>query len=306
MHYENMGILLTNQCTAKCDICCFSCSPTQKEWLPFDKVIEYIRQADKISEITQIGFSGGEPFLDFSSLLTYVKEVKKGGKICSITSNAFWAVTYEGAYQKLEMLKAAGLNGIGLSCDEYHYDFVPIQNIINVIMAAKNLKLTVALQCVITASSNLSNIFGILGPHLADVQVAFIPCYPVGYAEYTIEGLNYIREYDCTNSYCRKSGTFSIDCNGNIWPCCSPYVFKTKLSVGNIFDIDLEEAYDRLRRNIFLASLREYGFDYFLNIADRVGINYPSKVISSCELCALLFNSNNYFKLLPYMKRQKM
>ncbi len=301
MHYENLGILLTNQCTAECDICCFSCSTKKNNWLSFEKVIECIRMSKEVPEIKQIGFSGGEPFLDYSNLQKYIQEVDKLGIASSVTSNAFWADTYQSACEKLEILKQSGLKGVGFSYDEYHNKFVDINRIVNAILAAKTLDLEIVLQCVVDNQSHLGKIFDILGPHLVDVSVGIIPCYRVGNAEHTIEESNLIREYSCRGKYCRKSGTFSIDCYGNVWPCCSPCVIQTALSVGNIYESSISEAYERLQTNLFLRTLRNHGFDYFLNIADKVGIEYPRKIISSCELCAILFSYQNYYKFLPFI-----
>lgn len=301
MHYENLGILLTNQCTAECDICCFSCSPKKNTWLPFEKVIECIRMSKEVPEIKQIGFSGGEPFLDYTNLKNYIQEVDKLGIASSVTTNAFWADTFQSAYEKMKILKQAGLKGIGFSYDEYHSKFVDVNKIVNAILAAKALDLEIVLQCVVINQSHLGKIFDILGPHLVDVSVGIIPCYRSGNAEQTIDDSNIIREYNCKGKYCRKSGTFSIDCNGNIWPCCSPCVVQTALSIGNIYEISIPNAYERLQSNIFLTALRNYGFDYFLDIADKVGIEYPRKIVSSCELCAVLFGPYNYYKFLPYI-----
>ena len=138
MRYDSLGLILTNKCNAVCDHCCFSCSPAETKVLPSSFVFSCIKDSKNIPEITQIGFSGGEPFLIYDNVLEYVSLLQETGRGAAVTTNCQWATSYDIAYEKLKSLKVAGLIGLGISYDEFHQKFVDKNNLLNTLQAAKS------------------------------------------------------------------------------------------------------------------------------------------------------------------------
>ncbi len=62
---KTVALLITKQCTAQCEMCCFECTPQTKEKIPMELIIKIIEEAALIDDIETIGFSGGEPFLEY-------------------------------------------------------------------------------------------------------------------------------------------------------------------------------------------------------------------------------------------------
>ena len=305
MIYDSMGIILTNKCDAVCEHCCFSCSPKSNLTMPREMVFRCIEQSKEIAAINQIGFSGGEAFLIFDDLLEYVEAVHKTNRTSTVMTNGQWASSYELAYTRLKKLKDAGLVGIGISYDEFHQKYVSPEKIANVIRAAKSLGLSTKLQGAVIQGSRLGNAIDDLMPDVLDLQFSVFACYPVGRAKNTIADNQYIRNTSPRHRFCRKASTFSIDVSGNVWPCCVPVVRESDLSVGNIYQDELVKIYANLQNNIFLKLLRNHGFDFFLDIAEKeLKLDIPDRVISSCELCSYLFSSSNIYRFLPYLRKR--
>lgn len=62
MTKAGMAILLTDKCTASCEVCGVSCSPEKNSVIDENLMLNAIQQAKEIESIIQIGFSGGEVF----------------------------------------------------------------------------------------------------------------------------------------------------------------------------------------------------------------------------------------------------
>lgn len=306
MNYTAMGIVLTTKCGATCDHCCFSCTPKSAISLPYDLVISCIRGTARIPEISQIGFTGGEPFLLYDQLVEYVAEATKNGKTSTVVTNCQWASEYEVAYSHINKLKKAGLVGIGISYDGFHHKYIPITNVGNVIKAAKRLGLAVKVQAAILGDTKIGHAVDELLPYIVDADLSFFACQPVGRAKEKFASNRFIRDTPSCGGFCRKSGTFSIGPDGTVFPCCVPYAIETELSPGNIYDMSIEDIYRSLENNVYLKLLRNNGFDYFIRIAEKyLDIRIPEKVISPCEICALLFSSKNFYKFLPYLRKEE-
>lgn len=56
---NTVAVLLTDQCTAECEMCCFACSPRKNNVMDVELLKEIIEQAAKMPNINTVGFSGG-------------------------------------------------------------------------------------------------------------------------------------------------------------------------------------------------------------------------------------------------------
>ncbi len=182
-------------------------------------------------------------------------------------------------------------------------EFIKLSNIKNVLKACHKLCMPVTIQSVMMMHSKNAEWINDLTSYLQDVSIQYVPAYPVGEAEKHFAHECFIRDVGKRGRFCRKNGAFSVENDGTIYPCCSPYIVKTDLKIGSIEDMTLGDTYRKLERNMILYVLRNYGFDFFISAAEDLGIKIPDKLISSCELCAILFNKNHVRRFIPYVKR---
>lgn len=299
MHYSTIGVALTQKCTANCSVCCFECNPNRTEAIDLEQLTAYIQSSKTVGSIDTISFTGGEAFLLYDKLIELSKLCVQAGKNTTVITNGFWANSQESAETKMLVLKQAGVGEIAVSYDEFHGEYIPVQNIVNYIKAAKKCNLPPVIQSIVQKKPNL-NWLSDIGSDLSDAIVHFIPFYSVGAAKKTCSEM-IAKPNSVQNCLCRKTGAYSVLYDGTIWPCCSPYVQETALSVGNIKSETVQSTLDKFENHIILRNLRRYGFDFYLNSIKRYNIDIaiPDSIVSSCELCALLFSHENIEKFFP-------
>lgn len=133
------------KCNLSCNHCYDNCGPDREGQLDLTIVKKVMDTARKMPFVTYI-FSDGEPFLDKSVMLTSLRELN--GKSTDIVTNAYFADTYESAFNVLTEMKNYGWNPyatswslgfdnasvLASSFDAYRPDFL-FERILNLIEA---------------------------------------------------------------------------------------------------------------------------------------------------------------------------
>lgn len=95
--------------------------------------------------------------------------------------------------------------------------------------------------------------------------------------------------------------------DGEIYPCCSPAIFETQISLREEKKQTLERTIEKLNSNLLLYIVRREGFNWFLDILREKELlnefEIPLDFPSVCSICGSLFNTQekiNFFK--PYME----
>lgn len=302
MKYRNLGVTLTRRCTAECKTCCFSCSPTCGERLDIDLLKHYIGSTKDNNDLQVISFTGGEPFLEFELMCELVAYVTQIGKQATCVTNCFWATSNEKATDLLTTLKKCGLRRINISFDRWHLEYVSAANIDRAIAACRKLHIPVHIGAVCVKGEKFGEIIDLLQEASRGIIVQTTPCLPVGSAKDNVDDSLYIRNDLDDNMPCLYDGYLAIAYDGEIYPCCSQMVPSTNMSVGNYKYIDFNETLKRIKNNGILYLLRNKGVDFFIPEALRLGLSFPSAVVSPCELCACFFNEDNISSFLPFVK----
>lgn len=114
-------ILLTYQCTFKCDHCFLYSSPFSEGTMTLPTIRQVIEESRKIGSVKWIYFEGGEPFLYYPLLIEGVKLARSAGFQIGIVTNAYWATSDEDAELWLKPLQKLGLDYLSISDDLFHY-----------------------------------------------------------------------------------------------------------------------------------------------------------------------------------------
>ena len=120
MQLTGLHLLLTYQCTLKCDHCFTWGSPWQRGSMTLPDIRCFLRQAGETGSIERIAFEGGEPFLFYSTLLAGVRAAAEMGFEVSIVTNAFWAGSEADALECLRPF-AGLLQRLSVSSDVLHW-----------------------------------------------------------------------------------------------------------------------------------------------------------------------------------------
>lgn len=302
--YNKLVFIVHKKCNASCSICCFSSSPDCREKLDIDKIKSYIDQSVKMKDITSISFTGGEPFLEYRSLLLLVKYATQKGKKVTTITNGYWASSYEKAHRILSELIEAGLQHLNISHDSYHKQYVATKHVKNLLDAAVQLGLATTLVMVTTKGETVGSIVDELGDGLYGTSLSISPCLPAGAAsQYPDECFD--RILSTTGLRCVYGGNLVVGYEGTIFPCCSQVIYDAGLGIGNYTDISLDKALSKTKNNALLYLIRNEKMDFFIDIAkNKLGLTLPEKVVNVCELCSILFKKENIALFYPYIQER--
>lgn len=294
--FDSIGIALTRQCTAQCRMCCFECGPDKDEKLEKDLIFRIIDEAAEIKEIEKIGFTGGEATLRGNILLEAIERTKQRGMKSSLTSNGSWGKEPDEAKKWLKNLKAAGLDALTISIDEYHQEYVPMENIRNIIRA--NREIRVGLSLAVGDSLGERNAVAILRELDQDVYelpLFLYPFMPVGRGEALDKVL--LQKAD-ENWKCHNQRMLSILYDGSVYPCCSQAVYGSFLCEGNIRKTALKDIIDQYRSFSLFSELTRHNFGWLLSKAEEYKIPVSKEVHSACGLCHELFANRTFAECL--------
>jgi MoaA/NifB/PqqE/SkfB family radical SAM enzyme len=135
MKLSGLHILLTYQCTRKCEHCFVWGSPRGRGIFSVEQIKQVLGQAKEAS-VEWIYFEGGEPFIYYDILVRGVQIAKEMGFTVGIVSNAFWAESVAKASEYLQPFKGI-VSDLTLSSDLYHCAQDLSEESQNAIVAAK-------------------------------------------------------------------------------------------------------------------------------------------------------------------------
>ncbi len=299
MDFRILVLLYTYQCTSKCDICTFSCSPERNEKMNKDFAQNIITQA-KDNHIFLVGFAGGEPFLFKDEILEMAQYVKKLGMQSTVTSNCFWATSYEEALVVVKEMQDVGISHLKISADDFHSVYVPYDNIKNVLMASKNLHFKVAIGCTsLKDSGRVSEMLKHIEDYSLGVNLIEQTCYPLGRAAEKFDADRYIYNYSF-GDYCREQGYLTVTPDEKIYPCgCMCGMVKSR-EIKYTNAVDLKQVLDLAKSDKHVQYIAQHGITPYIKYIKEhdIPIQVPLKSIDTCHLCYELFSNE---KSIPYL-----
>ena len=136
---RQLTVLTTSKCTAACRHCCMNSTPDRDETLTWEQLEDHLKQAFDNFRLRVVIFAGGEPMLLGETLYKAIRYCKRRGAVTRIVTNAYWAANRTHAQKKLDELRAAGLDELNLSTDDYHTDFIKIEAVNNAYQLAQQM-----------------------------------------------------------------------------------------------------------------------------------------------------------------------
>lgn len=293
MTYSHLGVMLTKKCTASCDTCCFNCTPRSKETLEVDMLKQFLSTTTACEDLRQITFTGGEPFVmreELYDLISFV--VKVLHKEASVVTNCYWANSPTASMEVVSRLKTLGVRKLSLSYDHYHSRYVPASYVMNALDACHALQVATVMCSVVAKGEQVSDLIADLGDsfHRTVYETDYV--IPIGRAKSAFTADAFVRCCDVRDMKCPFDGSLSIASNGKIYPCCSQTVLDSCIEIGDYVSDTFEQVTERANNNGLLYLVRNIGFEPFYGYATQaLGWKLPEKYVRPCELCQLLFSS---------------
>lgn len=126
---QQLVVLTTNQCTARCAHCVMNSSPDRHDRLTFSQIRKVLDHLTALNQLRVVVFSGGEPMLLGDELLDMIAYADGLGLITRVVTNGYWAISPEKARERLIDLIEAGLQELNISADDEHLPYVPFERV---------------------------------------------------------------------------------------------------------------------------------------------------------------------------------
>ena len=299
---KKLGLVMTDRCSAACDMCCFHCTPHGKRHLSVEKMKDAIRQASEL-RVPTVGFTGGEPFLFYDRLLECAAYAKSLGLRVTVNTNGFWGADEELYRERLARLKKAGVEALYFSADRHHQKYVPVESLRTAIRIAKDAGLSVEVSIMETVDSDdIIRMTEALRPEIYGVRINNHPMLPAGKAVEEISEDKYIRHFETKEARCPFLGLLQLNFDGSYYMCCSQFTRDIPiLNLGSSDEISIKEARQRIISNDYLYVMLKNGLTWYLSAARELGYDVPDFLCSPCHCCYYVFRNE---KLLADIKER--
>ena len=304
--YDSLVIEYTNRCNAKCEICCQSSGPKGSDFLkegtlPTDLVKKVLCNALKIESLEpRVHFSGGEAFLDLPKFIEVCQFAKGIGYIgISATTNAFWAKNLKSALSIAKKVKKAGLIRLEISWDSWHEQYIDVQCINNCIEACYSYGIEIILRTLSTKSKSAKDALKLVKENTFNLidELVFCPVIPIGRASINLSKDD-ILYTETLGSACHHMLNLTVNCFGDVYPCCSGLDQNENLKFGNVYKHSIYDIANGMNKSLLLRILVFQGIGSFIPILESSNIYIGTKYSSICHMCWSIFSDFKTFKII--------
>ncbi|MBL8150294.1 MAG: radical SAM protein [Blastocatellia bacterium] len=313
MRFNAILFNIVEQCNIRCRHCGYADSK-RAAVSEEDELIDWAIQAVEYG-IPHIIFTGGEPFMQFPLLKRSVEAVHKHGGNSGVFTNSLWGKTLESARETIKQLP--GLTHLYLSTDIYHLEFVPIENILNVISAARELSIPRVIICIThTSEEDKEMITSYFTKDLDYINFHYGKVIPSPQVQNLVPDA-----YDCMHEFIPNNfshhcflHTPLVNANGTLSTCHIGKV-ETHLDIksspyylGNLKEEKLKDIFDRSEQNAVYQFLRTYGPKGLVNtlLTSPMEKELKDQCFScDCHMCFMVFLKKDTINIVENQAQQK-
>ncbi len=314
LQFNKLKVAYSWKCNAACDHCAVCSSPERGEVLDDRHVYSVIRAAIRCG-IKEVEFTGGEIFLFYRKLLSFMEAAHEGNLITVLNTNAVWAKSVEPAVRRLTRLKAVGLAKMVLSTDRYHQAFIPLARVANALKAARKLEIPAAVTiCFLKKDLSILETIAALHPFTSNIKLQ--PVTPFGRSAETLpRGQMQCASFSSAGRPCGQltQPAPTINPDGRVSICCAPpmwlpgeHIEFSPLVLGRLDHEPLDEILQRAQENELLALLASQGAAGIIEEARQLDPElYRPRAdgyYGACDLCMKTFGSQSFVNGLQSLK----
>lgn len=302
---RTVGIRLTYRCNAKCAHCyCFNTEDQKhRHEIKYDDIRHVIPKAKALG-INTVSMTGGEPFLLRRTVEAITKLACQNKMNVRISTNAYWASSYDKAVSTLKKLKSCGFNPPGdvitASAGQFHMDYIDRSCIVNAVNAYKAIFPGAPFKIDFEFLPGNERIYSDYLEYLSNSGLSeddYAISKRVGLQEVgEIKNAPEVRDIPKTSvsSYtkpCAWVRDLIIDPHGDVFPCCGMNRYIRGLVIGNIHDSPLDSIVNSAQTNPVVKIIKRHPFNIIYDaLKDRFGLS--SNCGGICGACEMLFSDS--------------
>lgn len=248
--YSTLLFCLSYRCNLRCDVCSVGDRLESPDVIGLQEAIRIADECHDLGYTRRVGFTGGEPFLQYKNVLAITEHVYgRYGWESNATTNCTWATTDRVAQKRLAPLAARGLSWLLISIDDSHLRQTSESCVHNAIRAARQLGIRCQVQTVVTNGSRKADDFRRgLEEFASDDGIEWKDsrCVPMGFAA-DLPASAMPLTPGVLMGGCTLFKFIAVLPNGDVGLCCS--YFPDELIVGNVRRETVAEILARAERN---------------------------------------------------------
>ena len=312
MSLRSLYILPTNYCSLNCAHCAIHDKEAPRCDLDMDVMDQLIHDAPKQQFSIFVISGGGEPMTVDEVILHRILQASSSENLYSkMTTNSYWAVSFEEACNKLQPIVGSGLKHLVISISESHQEFIKLDNILYAVKAARSLNLRCELYMT-TLNIKTNPLQAIVQYFIKHSQAP-----PLIHAEYYFipfgnAGTNFdLSDFQLTNvenlkGVCPSAGNnICVHPTGEVTFCAMVFALHVKaLHVGNVYCDNLAEIMQRTKNSRLMQWLAIHGVVALKKAVEQhTDIRFSDKYVNICHLCSeMLLNP----KVLQFLQQAKI
>lgn len=309
MVFNNVGLIITDCCNARCEMCCSGREDTRgrNATLTPNQIDLVLGQVADCPDIEMVGVTGGEPMLR-PDLVQRVCDFDYGREVTvSLKTNGFWGANLAEAEEFISRNHDV-LKHISFSYDEFHRRYVSLDSIKSIIdIACKYSVTTDIVGCFFADSVRPGDILNELGEYAYKTKFVYQPVFRTGLAS-GFDEERFVRLYEVGRDrlFCPAphKGSLLITSQLDLYPCCSQVAQNTVLKIGNLLNKPLALLVEDIEHNRLLAKLFTEGLDWFIGAAGLDAV-CSGRLSVPCEACELLFaDGRNLGRIYEALERE--
>ncbi|WP_135828839.1 radical SAM/SPASM domain-containing protein [Halorussus halobius] len=299
MQPVRLSVFLDYKCNFACDHCSVGSSPETEFEMEEDFLDSVFEQLDDVDSLQQVVFTGGEVTLHKERLLESIERASEKGYLTRIVSNGWWAHDMASAREMVDELVEAGLDELNTSYDDFHTDYMAVENIVNLVEASVERDMTVAVACVVGDEDpeyDRERIESLVDERLdtpveqrRDVTLIEDVAAPLGSgAQLDTANVAAINEIDrgCTD----VMNTLSVHPDGTVKSCCGHAMFYyPDLTMGSLHEEPLADIVERGKGNLIYWLIHEVGP---VELIDRLDVDNDTDYANICHACGDLLGAH--------------
>ncbi len=310
MEYNHIGLLLTENCNARCKMCCDKRGQVKGHTLTREELNLILKRIRDYTPIESIGITGGEPML-YPDLVEYLFQYDFGRIMnFSIKTNGFWGAHKANARKFLKKNRGK-IASISFSYDEFHREFIQIEPIKNIIELCTDLKIhTEVVGCFLRDSTTPGEILDEFGEYAYLTKILYQPVIKTGAAkDFPDNKIIKLIDTEKHDIKCMittiQDYSLAITPKLDVYPCCSQCIENTILCMGNLKTHTLTEIVENITYNKVIHTFFTEGFAPFIKLLQKKHIDFPKKLSHHCEFCEFLFHNDWFLQILENEKYYK-
>lgn len=288
--FQAIGVVPSLKCNIKCAHCSANAGPDRVKELGSDEVCRALDEAAKLGEIRHVCISGGEPFI-YKDLIKIVQRAGRRFPQVAVLTNCGWATDLDTAKKTLFPLADAGVKCLGVSADDFHQEFLPIQRVRNAIAAAHYFGVGVVVQSSGNPKEPITEeelkCFNGRAYHNRSAIYKAGRAEVMSYSEYPPSFLEW--------HGCPRGELFpTVVPSGNVYACdLASFRIQDKthhMVLGNVHDEPLNEILQKVKADPIFEAFTSGGFKRLVDVVSAAGLAHKLRPTYPhvCDLCVHL------------------